>query len=114
MFSAFHCKNEESEIEYKCRDYEFWRIAMNRTKSNFNGWRAIAHSSSDNEHLLYMGMSMEQVKKNFPGAFYDLLVVEEQLAIESIFLEKWHGSPDSGYWVLMENLKVPRVFKQVN
>lgn len=84
-----------------------------RHNNNFNGWRAVANNKNGDEHLLYMGMSMEQVKKNYPGSFYELLEASEQTAIDSISLEKWQGSPDCGCWISMDTLKVPRIYKQL-
>lgn len=86
---------------------------MNRPQTQFNCWRAIAHTYYGEEHLLYMGISMEQVKKNYPGSFYEILQATEQSAVNRISLEKWHGHPEHGHWVVTDTLKVPRVHKQI-
>jgi len=84
---------------------------MNRPK-DFNNWRAVAHAYYGVQHFLYMGISMEQVRKNYPGAFYEILQVNEQLSISRITLEKWSGVPESGRWIVTDTLKVPRVHKR--
>jgi hypothetical protein len=80
-------------------------------EQDFNCWRAVAHAFYGSQHLLYMGMSLEQVRKNYSGAFYEILEAGEQKSINRISLEKWNGAPDSGYWMVHDTLKVPRVFK---
>lgn len=79
-----------------------------------NNWRAIGHTANGEQHLLYIGISAEQVKKNYSGPFYEILEAKEQTLIRRITLEKWHGKPDSGNWVVNDNLKVPRVHKTNN
>lgn len=85
---------------------------QNKIRS-FNCWCAVAHTHFGEQHLLYMGISMEQVKKNYPGSFYEILQVGEQSAVNRISLEKWFGGPEKGHWAITDNLKVPRVHKQV-
>ncbi len=81
---------------------------------DFNCWRAVAHAYYGAQHLLYMGMSMEQVRKNYPGAFYEILQTGEQMSINRITLEKWNGTEESGNWKTCDTLKVPRVHKQAD
>lgn len=76
-----------------------------------NNWRAVGHTARGEQHLLYIGISAEQVKKNYSGPFYEVLTVEEQSAIRRVTLEKWNGKPDSGKWTINDNLRVPRVHK---
>jgi hypothetical protein len=78
-----------------------------------NNWRAVAHAYYGDQHLIYMGSSMEQVRKNYPGAFYEILQGGEQMGINRITLEKWNGKPDSGFWSTQDVMKVPRVNRQV-
>ncbi len=87
---------------------------MQKFAPSFNNWRAVAHAYYGVQHLLYMGISMEQVRKNYPGAFYELLQTAEQMSINRISLEKWQGTADSGHWVVHDALKVPRVHKQLD
>lgn len=79
-----------------------------------NNWRAIGHSVKGEQHLIYIGASAEQVKKNFTGTFYDILTQEEQLLINKVTLEKWMGKANSGNWCLAESLRVPKVYKSFN
>jgi hypothetical protein len=74
-----------------------------------NNWRAVGVTYYGDQHLLYMGTSVEQVKKNYPGSFYELLTTGEQMSINRISLEKWNGKPDCGYWNAQDTLRVPRV-----
>ena len=78
---------------------------------DFSNWRAVGYTHYGDQHFLYMGMSFEQVKKNYPGAFYEILTTEEQIAIIKISLEKWIGKPNKGHWIVQDTLKVPRVHK---
>lgn len=78
---------------------------------NYSNWRAVAHTHYGDQHLLYVGISPEQVKKNFPGSFYEILTPEEQTAVNRVTLEKWKGSAAHGNWFTLESLKVPRVHK---
>lgn len=86
---------------------------MKTYNPNFNGWRAIGFNVNGDQHLFYMGNSVEQVKKNFSGFFYEILAPEEQTAIVRVSIERWVGSPNFGTWVFHENHKVPRVYKVV-
>ena len=79
--------------------------------TDFNRWRAVAHAYYGAQHLIYMGSSMEQVRKNYPGSFYEILQNGEQMSINRITLEKWSGKPELGRWVVNDNLKVPRVHR---
>ncbi len=80
---------------------------------NFNGWRAVGLTGCGEQHLLYMGTSQEQVKKNFPGSFYEILTPDEQHDMIRIVLEKWNGAPDRGFWSTHESLKIPRIHRNV-
>jgi hypothetical protein len=81
------------------------------SQPSFNNWRAVAHTRYGTEHLLYVGGSGEQVKKNFPGAFYEILTPEEKESICRVTLERWFGAETSGNWQTKESLRVPRVHK---
>jgi hypothetical protein len=76
-----------------------------------NGWRALGHTVKNEEVILYVGISAEQVKKNYSGPFYEQLTNDEQASIRKITLEKWSGKPDSGRWLITDTLRVPRVYK---
>jgi len=78
---------------------------------HFSNWRAVAHNFYGEEHLLYVGISFEQVKKNYSGSFYELLTHEEQANINRITVEKFIGAHDCGRWNTQDILKVPRVHK---
>lgn len=79
-----------------------------------NNWRAVAHTVRGEEHLLYIGMSAEQVKKNYAGTFYEILTAEEQTSVNKVTLEKWNGKPTAGHWNMTDSLKVPRIHKSAN
>jgi hypothetical protein len=71
-------------------------------ESRMQGWRALAVAHNGAQHLLYVGMSFEQVKKNYQNSFSNLLTDEEQLTIFQIQIQRWSGVPDSGKWVTQD------------
>lgn len=76
---------------------------------DFSKWRVVAHAYYGAEHLLYVGNSIDQVKKNCMGAFYGVLTQHEQMSINRITLEKWNGGPSKGYWTYHDNIKIPKI-----
>lgn len=56
---------------------------------------------------------MEHVKKNFPGAFHEILTPDEQMSVLRVSLERWSGKMTAGYWKHMENTKIPRIYHKV-
>lgn len=79
----------------------------------FNGWRAMAYTYYGEQYLLYMGPTPEQVKKHFTSCFYELLSTGEQMGVNRISIENWHGTPEKGFWVTQEELKVPKVERRI-
>jgi hypothetical protein len=77
------------------------------TESKMQGWRAVAVAKDGSEHLIFVGMSFEQVKKNYSTAFFALLTEEEQNNIKLIQMQRWNGVPDSGKWVAQDALRMP-------
>jgi DNA polymerase/3'-5' exonuclease PolX len=75
------------------------------------GWRALAIGKDGKEHLLFVGMSYEQVKKNYALAFSDFLTEEEQSNIQTIQMQRWAGIPDRGKWVSQDIARIPEITK---
>ena len=72
------------------------------SESRMQGWRALAVAHNGDQHLLYVGMSFEQVKKNYQNSFSNHLTDEEQLTIFQIQIQRWSGVPDSGKWITQD------------
>lgn len=79
-------------------------------RHNFNGWKAVAHSKTGDQHLVYMGHSIDNVKKNLAESFHEILTLEEQDNIIRISLERWVGPANRGKWVYHESLKIPKTY----
>lgn len=77
-------------------------------ETKFQTWRALALSEAGKEHLIVLGNSSEQVKRNYAQAFSEVLTVDEQSVICKISLEKWNGVADCGKWANQDFLKVPQ------
>jgi len=81
-------------------------------ETKFQTWRAVAVAEGGVEHLLTLGTSSDQVKKNYSVPFFDLLTRDEQASIKRILLEKWYGVADCGKWVKQDFLSLPKFFLQ--
>lgn len=79
----------------------------NMTESRMQGWRAVAVGNDGVEHLVFVGMSYEQVKKNYASAFLAILTPEEQSNIKHIQMQRWIGVADSGRWTSQEISRIP-------
>jgi hypothetical protein len=78
-----------------------------QTESKAQGWRAMAKFEDGREALLFIGRSSSQVRTSYVECFNDLLDDEERDQVESIALERWHGTPDAGQWESVSTMKVP-------
>jgi hypothetical protein len=79
-----------------------------QTESKPQGWRAVAFFDDERaEALLYLGRSSTQVRAGYVEAFLDVLDDEERAHVTSVELQRWHGAPDDGRWVLQSELKLP-------
>src|SRR5947208_17024844 len=78
------------------------------TESKPQGWRAVAMFDDERaEALLYLGRSSTQVRAGYVEAFTEVLDEEEREHVTAIELQRWHGAPDDGRWVLQTQLKLP-------
>ncbi len=80
---------------------------MIHTEAKAQGWRAIAVFDDRPEALLYLGRSSTQVRSGFTEPYLELLDDEERAHVQSIALQRWHGTPDAGRWLHQTTLKVP-------
>jgi hypothetical protein len=78
-----------------------------QTEAKPQGWRAMAVFDDRGDRLIYLGRSSTQVRAGFTEAFFEVLDDEEREHVRSIALQRWHGAPDSGRWLLQTNLAVP-------
>jgi hypothetical protein len=78
-----------------------------QTEAKPQGWRAMAVFDDRGDRLIYLGRSSTQVRAGFVEAFFEVLDEEERDHVCSIALQRWHGAPDSGRWLLQTNLAVP-------
>jgi hypothetical protein len=78
-----------------------------QTEAKPQGWRAMAVFDNRGDRLIYLGRSSTQVRAGFVEAFFEVLDEEEREHVRSIALQRWHGAPDSGRWLLQTNLAVP-------
>lgn len=60
------------------------------------------------EHLIFVGLSYEQVKRNYADAFFTILTDDEQADIRNLQMQRWIGVADSGKWVLQDEIRVPK------
>ncbi len=77
------------------------------TEAKPQGWRAVAIFDDRGDRLIYLGRSSTQVRSGFVEAFFEVLDDEERDHVRSIALQRWHGAPDAGRWLLQTNLTVP-------
>jgi hypothetical protein len=82
-------------------------MAIYRTESKFQGWRALAIAEDRTEHLIFLGRSSSQVRAGYVAAFMELLDADERAQIRQIALQHWHGAPDEGSWQHQANLVLP-------
>jgi hypothetical protein len=82
-----------------------------QTESKPQGWRAVAVFDDRPDRLIYLGRSSTQVRAGFASAFFELFDDEERDAVRSISLQRWHGAPDAGRWILQTTLTVPTTAK---
>lgn len=87
-------------------------MKQHMTESRMQGWRALAIGKDGSEHLIFVGMSYEQVKKNYQAAFLNVLTDDEQDNIDRIQMQRWSGVPDSGKWISQDTARLP--VKKVN
>jgi hypothetical protein len=78
-----------------------------QTEAKPQGWRAMAVFDDRGDRLIYLGRSSTQVRAGFAQAFFEVLDDEEREHVRSIALQRWHGAPDAGRWLLQTNLAVP-------
>ena len=78
------------------------------TEAKPQGWRAVATFNDERPGaLLYLGRSSTQVRAGYVEAYLEILEEEERDQVTSVELQRWHGAPDDGRWVLQTTLKVP-------
>ena len=77
------------------------------TESKPQGWRAVAVFDDRPEALLFLGRSSQQIRTGYVEAYQELLDDEERAHVASISLQRWHGAPDAGRWLVQSTLKVP-------
>ena len=77
------------------------------TESKPQGWRAVAVFDDRGEQLIYLGRSSTQVRANLAEAFFELLDDEERDHVKGIQLQRWHGAPDAGRWLIQSPLNIP-------
>lgn len=96
-------------ILYFLTDYlpKGYQMKRHMTESRMQGWRALAIGKDGSEHLVFVGMSYEQVKKNYSESFLDILTDEEQDNISIIQIQRWNGVPDNGKWVSQDTARIP-------
>jgi hypothetical protein len=78
-----------------------------QTEAKPQGWRAMAVFDDRGDRLIYLGRSSTQVRAGLQVAFFEVLDDEEREHVRSIALQRWHGAPDSGRWILQNSLAVP-------
>jgi hypothetical protein len=83
------------------------------TEAKPQGWRAMAVFDDRGDRLIYLGRSSTQVRAGFVQAFFEVLDDEERDHVRSIALQRWHGAPDAGRWLLQTNLAIPSKAKLV-
>ena len=87
-------------------------MSKQMTESRLQGWRALAIGKDNKEHLIFVGMSYEQVKRNYSVSFAELLTEEEQMNIQTIQMQRWSGTADRGKWVSQDVIKIPEILPQ--
>jgi hypothetical protein len=70
-------------------------------------YRALAVFDDRSERLIYLGRSSSQVRQGYAQAFRELLDEEEQSRVVAVHLQRWHGAPDAGRWVMQAPLALP-------
>jgi hypothetical protein len=78
-----------------------------QTEAKPQGWRAMAVFDDRGDRLIYLGRSSTQVRAGFVEAFFDVLDDEERDHVRAVQLQRWHGAPDSGRWMMQSTLSVP-------
>jgi hypothetical protein len=78
---------------------------LNETKPQV--WRALVVFTDGSEMLLYLGRSSAQVRANYQSAFEELLDEEERSRVQTIQMQRWHGTPDAGHWLTQATLSIP-------
>jgi hypothetical protein len=79
-----------------------------QTEAKPQGWRAVATFTDERPAaLLYLGRSSTQVRAGYAEAYFDLLDDEERELVAGIELQRWHGAPDDGRWVVQSALRLP-------
>ncbi|MCS7167240.1 MAG: hypothetical protein RMI91_09685 [Gemmatales bacterium] len=70
-------------------------------------WRALVVFNNGSEMLLYLGRSSAQVRAGYQSAFLELLDEEERARVQTIQMQRWHGTPDAGRWMTQSTLSIP-------
>ncbi|MCS7015144.1 MAG: hypothetical protein RMJ19_08650 [Gemmatales bacterium] len=70
-------------------------------------WRALVVFNNGSEMLLYLGRSSAQVRAGYQSAFLELLDEEDRLRVQTIQMQRWHGTPDAGRWITQSTLSIP-------
>ncbi|MCS6977352.1 MAG: hypothetical protein NZM31_10150 [Gemmatales bacterium] len=70
-------------------------------------YRALAVFDDRSERLIYLGRSSSQVRQGYVQAFFEVLDEEEQARVVAVHLQRWHGAPDAGRWVMQSPLTLP-------
>ncbi|MBX7106442.1 MAG: hypothetical protein K1X57_20360 [Gemmataceae bacterium] len=79
-----------------------------QTEAKPQGWRAVATFNDERPAaLLYLGRSSTQVRAGYVEAYAEILDEEERETVSGIELQRWHGAPDDGRWVLQTSLRIP-------
>src|SRR3954469_14192171 len=79
-----------------------------QTESKPQGWRAVALFDDERaEALVYLGRSSTQVRAGYAEADPQVLADEERAHVTAVELQRWHGPPDDGRWILQSQLKLP-------
>jgi len=80
---------------------------LNETKPQV--WRALVVFTDGSEMLLYLGRSSAQVRAGYQAAFQELLDDDERSRVQTIQMQRWHGTPDAGHWITQATLSIPLV-----
>jgi hypothetical protein len=76
-------------------------------ESKAQRWRALAILQDGQEALVYVGMSIVQVRDNYQSAWSSVFSDEAKQKTNEIVVQKWMGTADKGKWITQTNLEMP-------
>ena len=80
---------------------------FHQTEAKAQCWRAVAVLENGVEALVFVGRSSTQVRDNYLESYLELFDEDERAQVESIGMQRWHGTPDAGRWMHQSELKLP-------